>query len=178
MNDQNSAGMDQVKKQVLSFTRGEFFFAAGSLLAAICVFLPWVSVDIPKESLEAARQMGVDMDTSYSGFDAGWRGWVTLLGGLLCAASSVLKPMLAQKLTGEQMKMLTKATPIAGLVVFGVVLISFFDVLGGDGANVGIGLWLALLGMLGAAASVVVSNYLGDKPFAAFFAAPMFGKAD
>ncbi len=176
MSDQDTSGMDQVKKQVLSFTRGEFFFAAGALLAAICVFLPWVTVDIPKEALDAAREMGIKMDTSSSGFDAGWRGWVTLLGGLLCAASSVLKPILTQSLSAEQMKGLTKATPIAGLVVFGVVLISFFDVVGGDSVNVGIGLWLALLGMLGAAGSVVISNYFADKPFAAFFAAPMFGK--
>jgi hypothetical protein len=179
MNDQNSAGMDQVKKQVLSFTRGEFFFAAGSLLAAICVFLPWVSFSLPDGGEEMVRAAGGS--TSYWGLDCGWRGWATLLGGLLCAASSILKPLLAQKLTDDQMKTLSKITPIVGLVVFGIVLLSFFQAFEKNmlaSAHPGIGLWLALLGMLGAAASVIVSNYLGDKPFAAFFAAPMFGKAD
>jgi drug/metabolite transporter (DMT)-like permease len=176
MNDQDASNMDQVKKQVLSFTRGEFFFAVGMLLAVLCFFLPWVTVDIPKELRDLAKAAGERIDTTSMGFEAGWRGWFTFIGGLLCAGVSIFKPVLAGKLDAEQMKMLSKATPIAGLVVFGIVLISFFDVAGADHANVGIGLWLAMLGTLAAAASVVVSNYFADKPFAAFFAAPMFGK--
>jgi hypothetical protein len=169
---QGASNLDQVKGEIMQFTRGEFFFAAGSLLAAICVFLPWLSIG--GEFAELAKAAGAK--ASSSGFDAGWRGWMTFFGGLACALATVLKPILPGKLTPEQIKGLTKGIPIIGLVVFGVVLITFLDLAGEDHFHVGIGLWLALLGMLGAAGSVVVSNYFADKPFAAFFAAPMFPK--
>lgn len=115
--------------------------AIGGAATVLGVFLPWASIDIP----EALRSL-IKVDTTPSGISTS-DGKIVLILALVGAA------LAGALFLGKSLPISGKASILTAWICLGVAalicVIDFFDI--GEGASVGIGLWLCVLGSIAGA---------------------------
>ena len=134
----------------LSSSTLEWVKVAGGVLAALGVFLPWVTV--------SASFAGVNFSESANGFDDGIWGILVLLLGLAVAALAFIK---VRNITVQQLEKLPPVLPLSLAIALGVIAIfrwiyilsngggEFSDAeLFGVDVSSGIGIWFVFLGAL------------------------------